>query len=153
MQYFDRAKGIRLRLGDGAIVPLGVTYMTTGRTLFLKGKHDEALAEYKKAQNIFVAKFGQNAHFMAQCVSPLSFRFVSTNLIQLSLNYAYGNLELSRQNNAAAQKYYGRAKDILEKDTPLHLLMAACYYKLAHLSEIEGKRDEALYDLSPFITD
>ncbi|KAK3367393.1 P-loop containing nucleoside triphosphate hydrolase protein [Lasiosphaeria ovina] len=66
MRYFDQAKAIRLRLGNEAIVPLGVTYMTTGRALFLKGEYGAALTEYKKAEDIFVAKFGQEAHFMAQ---------------------------------------------------------------------------------------
>jgi tetratricopeptide (TPR) repeat protein len=35
LSYFSRAKKIRLQLSRDAIVPLGVTYMTTGRALFL----------------------------------------------------------------------------------------------------------------------
>ncbi|KAH6848068.1 P-loop containing nucleoside triphosphate hydrolase protein [Chaetomium sp. MPI-CAGE-AT-0009] len=70
LSYFSRAKDIRLRLGNDAIVPLGVTYMTTGRTLFLMRKYEEAIAEYKKAEAIFLDKFGKDAHFMAQYVLP-----------------------------------------------------------------------------------
>jgi hypothetical protein len=66
LTYFSRAKEIRLRLGKDAIVPLGVTYITTGRALFLMRKYDEAIAEYKKAEGIFLDKFGRDAHFMAQ---------------------------------------------------------------------------------------
>ena len=69
LTYFSRAREIRLRLGKAAIVPLGVTYMTTGRALFLMRKYEEAIAEYKRAEAIFLDKFGKNAHFMAQCVS------------------------------------------------------------------------------------
>ncbi|KAK0725851.1 hypothetical protein B0H67DRAFT_642220 [Lasiosphaeris hirsuta] len=100
LTYFSRAE-IRLRLSKDAIVPLGVTYMTTGRALFLMRKYEEAIAEYKKTEVIFLNKFGKDAHFMAQC-------------------------------------------RILEKDTPLHLLLAACYYKLAVLSERDGDQEEAL---------
>ncbi len=69
LTYFSRAREIRLRLGKAAIVPLGVTYMTTGRALFLMRKYEEAIAEYKRAEAIFLDKFGKDAHFMAQCVS------------------------------------------------------------------------------------
>ncbi|KAH6622594.1 hypothetical protein F5144DRAFT_655948, partial [Chaetomium tenue] len=75
LAYFGKAKETRLRLGKDAIVPLGVTHMTTGRALFLLRKYEEAIAEYKQAETIFLDKFGKDAHFMAH------------------LNYAYGNLE------------------------------------------------------------
>jgi tetratricopeptide (TPR) repeat protein len=66
LSYFSKARMIRLKLGKNAIVPLGVTYMTTGRALFLLGKHEEAIAEYKNAEKIFLDMFGSDAHFMAQ---------------------------------------------------------------------------------------
>ena len=43
----------------------------------------------------------------------------------------------------AARAFYTEAQRILEKDTPLHLLLAAGYHKLATLSEREGGQDEA----------
>lgn len=55
---------------------------------------------------------------------------------------------MSRQDKAAAEKFYDKAKDILEKHTPLHLLLASCYYKLACLRDLESKREEALYGTS-----
>jgi hypothetical protein len=42
-------------------VPLGVTYMCTGRALFLMRKYDRAVAEYRKAEAIFVDEFGRCA--------------------------------------------------------------------------------------------
>jgi len=60
------------------------------------------------------------------------------------LNYAYGNLELARKDMEAAKGFYTEARRILEKDTPLHLLLAACYYKIATLAEREGDQDGAL---------
>lgn len=65
-------------------------------------------------------------------------------LPHFSLKYAYGNLELSRKDMAAAKRFYTEAQRILEKDTPLHLLLAACYYKLATLSGHDGDDEEAL---------
>ena len=44
----------------------------------------------------------------------------------------------------AAKGFYTEARRILEKDTPLHLLLAACYYKIATLAEREGDQDGAL---------
>jgi tetratricopeptide (TPR) repeat protein len=44
LSYFSRAKKIRLQLSQDAIVPPGVTYMTTGRALFLMQSCKEALA-------------------------------------------------------------------------------------------------------------
>ncbi|KAK1832512.1 hypothetical protein QBC39DRAFT_390506 [Podospora conica] len=126
LAYFSKARKIRSKLGEGAIVPMGVTYMTTGRALFLQGNYKEAVAEYKNAEKIFLDKFGKDAHFMAH------------------LNYAYGNLELARGDIQAAKGFYAEARRILEKGTPLHLLLAACYYKIANLAEREGNRDEAL---------
>lgn len=40
--------------------------MTTARALFLLGKYEEAIAEYKNAERIFLDKFGSDGHFMAQ---------------------------------------------------------------------------------------
>lgn len=65
-------------------------------------------------------------------------------LRHVSLNYVYGNLELARNDIPAARDFYTEAQRILEKDTPLHLLLAACYYKLAILSGCEGHEDEGL---------
>lgn len=65
-------------------------------------------------------------------------------LPHISLNYAYGNPELARNDTPAARDFYTEAQQILEKDTPLHLLLAACYYKLAILSGREGDEDQAL---------
>lgn len=64
--YFDRAKKIRLKLEKDAIVPLGVSHMTTGRAYFLKGMYDEALRHYGSAEKIFFDQFGPKGHFMAQ---------------------------------------------------------------------------------------
>jgi tetratricopeptide (TPR) repeat protein len=66
LRYFAEAKDIRMRLGEGTIVPLGVTHMCTGRAYFLKQMYDKAEAEYDQARDIFIAKFGPNAHFMTQ---------------------------------------------------------------------------------------
>lgn len=66
LAYFSKAKTIRVKLGKDAIVPLGVTHMTTARALFLLGKYEEAIAEYKNAERIFLDKFGSDGHFMAQ---------------------------------------------------------------------------------------
>lgn len=66
LRYFAEARDIRTRLGEGTIVPLGVTHMCTGRAYFLKQMYPEAEAEYDQAKNIFMAKFGPNGHFMTQ---------------------------------------------------------------------------------------
>lgn len=68
LRYFERAKIIRRRLGNEIIIPLGITYMTTGRALFLMEKYDEALVEYKEAAKIFIDKdkAGEEGHLMAQ---------------------------------------------------------------------------------------
>ena len=66
LDFFDRAKQIRLKLGPDAIVPLAVSYMTTGRAYFLKGMLPEAMNNYKQAEVIFLAQLGPKAHFMAQ---------------------------------------------------------------------------------------
>lgn len=66
LTFFDQAREIRLRLGADAIVPLAVTYMTTGRAFFLKGMYDEAMENYQEAEEIFMKVFGEKCHFMAQ---------------------------------------------------------------------------------------
>ncbi|KAF2968413.1 hypothetical protein GQX73_g5174 [Xylaria multiplex] len=126
LEFFGRAKKIRLRLGKEAIVPLGVSHMTTGRAYFLKGMHAEALQHYKSAENIFLDHFGVNGHFMAH------------------LNYAYGNLNYAQGDTGPAKSFYTLAQKILEEDTPYHLLLAACNYKLACLEAAENKSDAAL---------
>ncbi|KAI1110909.1 hypothetical protein F5Y14DRAFT_335750 [Nemania sp. NC0429] len=124
--FFDRAMKIRLKLGKEAIVPLGVSHMTTGRAYFLKGMHDEALQHYEKAEKIFQDQYGMKGHFMAH------------------LNYAYGNLNYARGETENAKRFYVLAQKILEEDTPYHLLLAACNYKIACLEAAENKRDAAL---------
>ncbi|KAJ8128009.1 hypothetical protein O1611_g5627 [Lasiodiplodia mahajangana] len=126
LKFFDRAKEIRLKLGKEAIVPLGVSHMTTGRAYFLKGMHDEALQHYKSAERIFLDQFGENGHFMAH------------------LNYAYGNLNYARGDAKSAKYFYELSQKILEADTPYHLLLAASRYKIACLEAAANERDAAL---------
>jgi TolA-binding protein len=61
-----------------------------------------------------------------------------------SLHYAYGNLQYARGDYNAAEKSYTSARKILETDTPYHVLLTACYYKIACLLLIKNQRDEAL---------
>ncbi|KAI1349894.1 P-loop containing nucleoside triphosphate hydrolase protein [Xylaria sp. FL0043] len=66
LDFFEQARKIRVKLGADAIVPLAVTYMTTGRAYFLKGMYPEAMNNYEKAEEIFLRIFGPKGHFMAQ---------------------------------------------------------------------------------------
>ncbi|KAL8418928.1 hypothetical protein RB594_002222 [Gaeumannomyces avenae] len=127
--FFDQAKAIRRGLGEGAVVPLGVSHMTTGRAYFLKGLPTEALFHYKLAEDIFLAKFGPEGHFMAH------------------LNFAYGNLKLASHEHQEEMQFYTRAREILEKNSELHLLLAATLYKIACLEVIAGDRERALETL------
>ncbi|KAI0191096.1 hypothetical protein F4808DRAFT_476374 [Astrocystis sublimbata] len=125
LDLFEQARKIRVQLGADAIVPLAVTYMTTGRAYFLKGMYAEATASYKKAEDIFLEVFGPKGHFMAH------------------LNYAYGNLRRA-QNKEDAKVFYEKSCSILRDETPFHLLLAACYYKIACLCFSSGDRKMAL---------
>ncbi|KAK5627030.1 hypothetical protein RRF57_002745 [Xylaria bambusicola] len=126
LKFFNRAKEIRLKLGKEAIVPLGVSYMTIGRAYFLKGMYTEALKNYGNAEKIFLDQFGPKGHFMAR------------------LNYAYGNLNSARGDSGPAKRFYELAQKILEEDTPYHLLLAACNYKIACLEATANNLNTAL---------
>ncbi|KAI0805273.1 P-loop containing nucleoside triphosphate hydrolase protein [Xylaria sp. FL0064] len=65
LDLFEQARKIRVKLGADAVVPLAVTYMTTGRAYFLKGIYPEAMDNYEKAEEIFMKIFGPKGHFMA----------------------------------------------------------------------------------------
>ncbi|KAI1125666.1 P-loop containing nucleoside triphosphate hydrolase protein [Nemania abortiva] len=65
LDLFEKARKIRVKLGTDAIVPLAVTYMTTGRAYFLKGMYLEAWNNYQKAEEIFMEILGRESHFMA----------------------------------------------------------------------------------------
>lgn len=51
---------------------------------------------------------------------------------------------MARKGMEAAKSFYTEARRILENDTPYHLLLTACYYKIATLAEREGDRDGTL---------
>ncbi|KAI1173816.1 hypothetical protein F4777DRAFT_556394 [Nemania sp. FL0916] len=131
--FFEQARKIRVKLGADAVVPLGVTYMTTGRAYFLKNMYSEAMDNYQKAEEVFMHIFGPKGHFMAH------------------LNYAYGNLKRA-QNMEDAKDFYQKACTILEDETPFHLLLAACFYKIACLHFTSGDRKAALEFLEKALT-
>ena len=79
LALFSRAEAIRVSLGKKVIVPLGLTYMTSGRALFLKQQYAEAIHRYNMAEKIFIRAFGPKGHFMAQYVLHMIDRFDITD--------------------------------------------------------------------------
>ncbi|KAI0101554.1 P-loop containing nucleoside triphosphate hydrolase protein [Nemania sp. FL0031] len=130
LELFDRAKEIRLKLGEEAVVPLGVSHMTTGRAYFHKGKYGDALKHYGDAKKIFLEEFGAKGHFMAH------------------LNFAYGNLDYAQGKRESAKGFYELAQVILEENSPYHLLLAACKYKIACLEASANNKDAAFGDMA-----
>jgi tetratricopeptide (TPR) repeat protein len=48
----------------------------------------------------------------------------------ISVNYLYGNLEFALGHWPRAKEFYEDALDIALKDTPIHFITSAIYYKL-----------------------
>jgi tetratricopeptide (TPR) repeat protein len=67
LEYFGRAVGYRIHMGDTAAIHLATTYLGIGRCYVAQKKFEDARKMYGQAEQLFIRVLGAQKHFMAHC--------------------------------------------------------------------------------------
>jgi len=120
------AASIREGIGDPAAVMLALTYLQIGRVDTLTKDYPAALSMLQRSEALFN-------------------RLTAARDYLADLQFAYGNLEYSREDYEEARKYFKRCHELAKARRPLHPIVGAASYKLGsceyELNNYEASKD------------